>query len=382
MDIFTDGSCFWQHESRYRLAAWSVVLAPPLDFSPKPQACQVLAAAPLGGLCQTAFRAELQAFLVALDFACRDRVFVRVWTDCQSISTKFRMITSGISVPTWTHANSDLWFEILERVALLGKDMIQVVKVPAHEDSHQAQNAFENWMNVCNDCADRAAKEANQNRPPSLWSLWGRHMEAVETNRHFGKVVRDHMVAVAKHWKETRDEVVGARRGLGIPAPSWPATESLQVSKQTFRRQFGAAYLSKIGQWFDTLWAVTEPVRWVSYAQLYISYQLHFRDFGVWKKSGRWYVLGETEGTTGEQFRFASLCKFFRLMLQQFMKDCGIKFRSASTRPFSQMLQCHVGCLGLPIRLVKQQEVERWLETNVVRPLRGSSSKLVLPFAA
>ena len=93
-------------------------------------------------------------------------------------------------------------------------------------------------------------------------------------------------------------------------------------------------------------------------------------------------MLGETEGTTGEQFRFASLCKFFRLMLQQFMKDCGIKFRSASTRPFSQMLQCHVGCLGLPIRLVKQQEVERWLETNVVRPLRGSSSKLVLPFAA
>ena len=188
------------------------------------------------------------------------------------------MITSGISVPTWTHANSDLWFEILERVALLGKDMIQVVKVPAHEDSHQAQNAFENWMNVCNDCADRAAKEANQNRPPSLWSLWGRHMEAVETNRHFGKVVRDHMVAVAerwtKHWKETTDEVVGPRRGLGIPAPSWPATESLQVSKQTFRRQFGAAYLSKIGQWFDTLWAVTEPVRWVSYAQLYPEHRI------------------------------------------------------------------------------------------------------------
>ena len=385
VDLFTDGSCYWQHESRYRLAAWAVVLAPPLDFSPDPQGCHVLAASPLGGICQTSFRAELQAFLVALDFACRDRLFVRVWTDCLSLTTRFKMLVSGLSQPKRSQANSDLWFAICERVEVLGQDHIQVVKVPAHENTIESADAFENWMITCNNCADRAAKAANLGRSEAVWSLWERHMAAVERNRTIGLAVREHMVAVAERWtgdwKQSAPAGCETKRSVRVHAPSWPVTNSLVVVKPTFRRLFGETFLRKVEAWFDQLWTVTEPVRWVSYAQLFLSYQLTCRDCGVWKQSGKWYVLGQTEGSTGEQFRFSSLCKYFRLMLQQYLKDCGVKYQTMATRPFSQMLQCHIGCLGLPIQLIKQQEVERWLESKLSRPLRGSSSKLVLPMA-
>ena len=55
VDLFTDGSCLWPDQPRYRLASFAVVWAEPLSFAPSASQCSVLAAAGLSGVIQTAY---------------------------------------------------------------------------------------------------------------------------------------------------------------------------------------------------------------------------------------------------------------------------------------------------------------------------------------
>jgi len=79
-DLFTDGACLLPHEPPLRLAAWAVTIGR-LDWNTLDH--HVLAAGPLPGLHQTAFRAELYAAAVALEWASTQACEMRIWSDCQ-----------------------------------------------------------------------------------------------------------------------------------------------------------------------------------------------------------------------------------------------------------------------------------------------------------
>lgn len=90
LDLFTDGSCLFPRESAYRVASWAVVLAPPFGLHVQRSEYQPIAAQPLPGLLQTAYRAELTAVLAAIRFAILTNTCVRIWTDCQSVIRAFQ----------------------------------------------------------------------------------------------------------------------------------------------------------------------------------------------------------------------------------------------------------------------------------------------------
>ena len=56
----------------------------------------VLAAGPLPGLHQTAFRAELYAVVVALEWASAQACEVQIWSDCQAVVDGVRRIKAGL----------------------------------------------------------------------------------------------------------------------------------------------------------------------------------------------------------------------------------------------------------------------------------------------
>ena len=64
IDLFTDGSCLLPREHHLRLAAWAVTVAAPVG-----EPAVILAAGPVPGLVQTAYRGELSAVLSALKYA-------------------------------------------------------------------------------------------------------------------------------------------------------------------------------------------------------------------------------------------------------------------------------------------------------------------------
>ena len=93
--VFTDGSCLWQSDVRFRLASWAVLLACPVSSTWNLGSSVVLCAAALSGLCQTAFRAELFAVAYILHWAARQGAPVCVWTDCLGVVNRYNLTFWG-----------------------------------------------------------------------------------------------------------------------------------------------------------------------------------------------------------------------------------------------------------------------------------------------
>ena len=83
LDLFTDGSCLFPTDPDCRLAAFSVVHAAPFALDYTKHCFRPIVAQPLSGVLQSAFRAELQAVVVALspdlpkDPSCRKGLFFK-----------------------------------------------------------------------------------------------------------------------------------------------------------------------------------------------------------------------------------------------------------------------------------------------------------------
>ena len=384
VDLFTDGSCLWPSQPRYRLASWAVVWSDPLTFAPAAGQCRVLAASPLSGETQTAYRAELMALRVACSYVVQFKVFARIWTDCKSVLSRFHALTQGTKQLRPNHPHVDLWQDILDAVTECGVERIALIKVPAHEQQELATDAFESWMIHGNMAADHAARMANISRPEAFWQMWERHVHAVHCNNQIGCWIRKHMVHVALRWNEARQgnevqaaEPVSRRRVL--PPREWCVVDKLEFRNNALYKQFGQAFSDRLLQWFNQIWSNDCQVEWVSFTQLFVLYQMQTKDVGAARVNGHWLVFADQTGATPQQFNFALLSKWFRLAIQKLLKTCGVRYRACCTRPKSNFLQCHLGSLAVPLRPNFHELVEVWLSKVLVKPVRGQGTHLTLP---
>ncbi len=99
--------------------------------------------------------------------------------------------------------------------------------------------------------------------------------------------------------------------------------------------------------------AETARAQWISFAQLFILYQLEKGHIPSVKKNSRWIVVNEHGFMLPERFSFRQLSKWFRPLLQSVLKDAGVRYKTATLRPFSNSLHCHVGCISMKLRLTE-----------------------------
>ena len=128
-DLFTDGACLLPHEPPLRLAAWAVTIGR-LDWNTLDH--HVLAAGPLPGLQKTAFRAELYAVAVALEWASTQACEMRIWSDCQAVVDGVRRVQAGLYHFQANGSHADLWLRVskaLKRVT----SKVTILKVAAHQ---------------------------------------------------------------------------------------------------------------------------------------------------------------------------------------------------------------------------------------------------------
>lgn len=324
------------------------------------------------------------ALRAACHFIAEAGVFARVWTDCLSVLSRFRNLTQGTKRLQANSPHADLWTGILESVRLCEKGSLEILKVPAHKKESDATSALELWMIQGNAVVDSVAKQANMQRPAWFWNLWQQHSSAVTRNKLLGDWVRNHIVQVATLWTEKAKEhgapcepVVERRRQL--PPKVWLGVGQLTIRGRGFLKLYGQSFQDKVVHWFDAIWDGAQQVEWYSFAQLYVLFQLQTGLAGVVRTKGRWFVLDHSAGLTPEQFKFSHLCKGFRLMIQALLKAGGVVAKTCTTRPCSQYLMCHVGCLAVPLRQELHEMVELWLSQKLHKPLRGCSTALELP---
>ena len=379
VDLFTDGSCLFPTMADYRLSAWSVCFAPPATTEFAASDVLVLGASPLGGLIQTAFRSELFALVVSLTWAAAWQKNVRVWTDCQGVIDKFCMLIDGGVRLHQCCANSDLWAEIQRLVADVGRSHIRLIKVSAHESWSSETCEAQRWVQIGNQCADRSAKIANQSRSLADWQLWSCHAAAIRTHRSVADDIRLHQLAVCKRWTEeygpsqtsTTVTPVMPRRarqlvfrceGLVLP----------EVAPEVIVQSWGAVFAEQFRGWWTSILEPTEGLSgWVSFSQLYIDFQTTVRHPGLLKQARIWIDPTLVPGCMPERFPFRRRSKWFRLLVQQWTKALGIDASTATTRPRSTFLVCHVGCIALPAKQSRLDGVEHWLRNHLKQPVSG-----------
>ena len=382
LDLFADGSALWPQEQRYRVASWAVVEASPFGLQLQHDKTQIVAAMPLGGIQQSAYRGELFAVLAALTYAVRAGKGVRIWCDCLSVIRKFTLLTDGAKRLKVNGAHFDLWSQILDLVHDIGPSLVKLIKVPAHESLSDATNDFEIWLYYHNQCVDQAAKYANTQRGDDFWKLWNEH--AVATNLHLrcGIAVRDFLAQVSQRWVqraggyETPEIIRRVPKVAITHLMRWVGDAPLTLKGPKFGKLFGAAFSAKILGWLNNLLDPAQPLIWISFYHLFLHYQLTFKDAGVVLKNGAWYIVDDTKPCFPEQIGFKRLAKSFRLMTQQLLRDCNIDVSTATVRPESRWICCHVGSISMPCNFLNFGDVESWLTIKLGCPAMGQGKTL------
>ncbi len=253
-------------------------------------------------------------------------------------------------------------------------------KVTAHVVPGSNLQAIDNWLAKGNQAADSAARAANADRPQHVWQLWRLVSEQTVQLRVAGEEIRKHLVVVNKRWYERHLTVEGPAvhtpRVANSPTMRWVHPERIGEVRGLFRRYFGRAFTELVLDWWQGLVVPTGGTpQWISFAQLYLDWQLVVRHAGVTKCQRQWILLDEP-GAVPEQIPFRKRCKHFRLMIQQFAKDAQIQFATCTGRPASDAFQCHIGCASMVVRVDRVQAVERWLLQKFAQPFFGSGESL------
>ena len=385
-DCFTDGSCLWPSES-YRLASWAVVLSDPPCLDAELVGTRLLSAAPLPGVVQSSFRAELYAVTVVAELALSCLGSFRVWSDCAAVVDGFQLyVVAGCRVPP-CHAHFDLWDRLVQLLAVVGSGRFLVGKVPAHESIDAAASDVERWAFTGNHAADVAAKSANAARGQEFWSFWTEHVEAVQWMNQTGDRIRSLMVAVSK--KRQKQVVTGEVRTHGRQQVAlrqyevvWEGPNVVEAVAGLFGRRFHSI-LARFISWWNEGIDSTAPVVWVSFAQLYLSWQLEQRHPGFIVVEGKWIDPMIHPGTTPEAWSWRRRSRWFRFCVQQFLKDAKIVTKTVTAcRPHSELLQAFVGCVSLPWSATRFGRVETFLRMKLQRPILGTGQGLDLLPAA
>ena len=383
IDFFTDGSCFHQECRTCRMAAWSVCLATPFHMTVNAgmDETTIVASGVLAGLVQTSFRAELMAVMAALHYGCTSGRSIRIWTDCLGVLRKFTTYIVGSGRVRVNSANADLWQRIGELVQQIGKDNIQLIKVKAHQSLSENATNLERWIHANNQAADGAAKSANFDRPTTVWALWEQLALQTSGLRTACATILQFQLKVCQRWSQEFDS------GSAVPVPRVPRIRDrpqMEVCIEPERHHPPAISCKVLGMehakrmldwWNNQVDRSTNELQWVSFAQLYILYQLDTSHPGAVRCSKRWVDPATSPVVLPERFAFRVRARWFRLQLQQLWKHCGWSAKTISTRPASEQLVCFLGCASLPIKSEGLMRVEQWL-VDKSKPICGHGQGL------
>ena len=131
---------------------------------------------------------------------------------------------------------------------------------------------LERWLVTGHAVADRAAGAAHVGRPTTLWNLWDAYVQQVWPSAKCGSKRFNSPVPLRYQTQLERFiELV------------WDSPDPLVLKKQVFRRSFSSALAGAVQTWISRIRDPNLPVCWISYAQLYISFQSQFGPWAISK---------------------------------------------------------------------------------------------------
>jgi len=388
--VFTDGSCLWQADPAFRVASWAAILADPCSPVWNFSCGGVLGAGHVPGLCQTSYRGELFALAVILHHAALGAFRVKVCCDCLGVVNKYHRLTSGRTALKPNSASADLWTWVLASVAMLGTDGCEVVKIPAHRKLHQAKSRTEVWQFWHNNVVDGVAKHANLDRSPQFWDQWKLHVDQTMAARVLHEQVCALHIAVARRSVQTEaqvtlDEVpIAQPRQLRIFPVEFNTAAWRGDIPLKFATAYGAGLARRICRWWQARTTSDDAgeTRWISFAHLYVDYQLTFGCPGPVKHGAQWLDAQTRPYLDPERHPFLVRLKWFRRCLNMFWKLTGQTVGMNACKVEGDSIQSFVNAASIRWCYFSWSGAEHWIATACKGPCcRGTRALEALPLA-
>lgn len=261
-------------------------------------------------LIQTAFRAELTAFVAALQYGAMTTRPIRIWTDCLGVLRKFNSLVLGHGKIRTNSANADLWFRLVDLVEHIGIDRISVFKVAAHRTLPANASWHERWIHYHNAAVDFAAKGANFDRPKSVWTLWEQLVLQTTGLQKICSAMMAYHLQVGQLWSSLAQppkilRPPQPRRAKLGPRMEFRCDPTVDGPLGVTRRILGDDHARRLWSWWvDFIDIEQAPVQWVSFAQMYIHFQLTKRHLGAVRVGKRWRDPALSPILQPEQYTF------------------------------------------------------------------------------
>ena len=391
LDLFTDGSCHHPTHAG-RLASWAVVQACSSDTDDHPLS-RVLAASPLQGLLQSAYRAEIRAVLEAVRIAHHSRLKVRIWSDCEGVVTRVRAMLGKQWKASVNSRHFDLWSQLSVLLNECGPGRVVITKVAAHRDHEGCVSALESWCFLYNGLVDHAARAAHLLRSQGFWDIHHRFMCDFEYAGFITQQIRAVQMSISKAvvfhqqaaqtegqvHEEARVDIVPPRSNL----PQWRAPPEVTWVASQLCQKYGERLVLSVARWFlQGLQEATIAPGWISFYQLYTDYMLCTGEggplhFETWIDP----VTRPLASLVGISFKLR--CRWFTHMLKELAASWNMGLAHQFVRPQSEFLLLHTACAWLPWSDVRLDRCERWYGSCLTQPARRDGRTLLrLPVPA
>ena len=260
----------------------------------------------------------------------------------------------------------DLWHQLVMQLQQAVEFGVTVHKVVSHIDPNHGETEVETWAFTGNAAADKLAEEARLDLPPELWAVWERVVAHQQSYLHTGKLWQTYMMDVGAK------AVVSQKKLRSEPVPDTEemvltVDENLEKLCETefsdlpvhFQRDCTPALL----QWMRGLLAERGPVRWMSWHQLLIDFQLTTNTPGPKNGTGRrWFEMTKAEAI--QEYDYPRQALWFAHYWQNMSKSNGTPIGYEKRRPYSFTIAFWTTCVRVPISEVKLQRIESFYKTH------------------
>ena len=357
IDLFPDGSVLKPAEPRTRLGTWSVSIAHWND----PDHFLTLAAGQLPGTLQTIARAEVTAIIACLQFALTTQATCRVWCDNALVCSRVKAIQAGDFAPDRMTIDGDLWHKVFQLMEAVGPRLI-ITKVTSHLDVQQLSQA-EAWVAQGNAHADAGAEAARELIPRELVQLSYKLSAAQSKMHRITDDLQAHFVRVGMLFVLAKPHATPSTQDhQQIEQPCIVNCRELAYQLKWNcppRLQFTGIHL--VVNWLAQIEDPSEPLRFVSWHELYISCQLSTGLLGFQKRG----LLNWVPQQVHAHWHFPRQAKLFGQFLQAIIRSFHPEWRSGWQRPSFCMFGAWTGGLQFRPSAWMRLEWENWLTDHL-----------------
>eukprot|EP00438_Fugacium_kawagutii_P031921 Skav218985 [mRNA] locus=scaffold1532:496116:500942:- [translate_table: standard] len=378
--FFTDGAALAPQQRMCRLASWAWCFSLPgmWDFR-------------LGGMggvpgrWQTVVRAEILAVVGVLQFCLAYNCGGTIVCDNDLVVKRLRALLSGRQIAEDNLcADHDLWQVAGALVSRLSVS-VQVVHIYSHQQGGGDAEAIR-WACRGNDFADWYAQQAVLRLPPDVQDLQKQAWFMVQQQQKFAKVLLSYMGKVGSlsvafgqgPTVETSEETTKSETNVEPLAVQNIVQHVSGCVPYHFRKSGYEQWLS----WFASISDEESPVRWVSWLELLVHFQVATDRLGVICYKGesgnlrQWQPVDD-ETTTNWPALISSFGRYGNTLIRLTFPE----WRACHRRPTMWRIKFWLSCI--PVRMPKGviDVIEDYFSVHRIMGLNSTKDLIPFPFA-